>query len=115
MLSKNSSANPVLGVVEPLFGILTVAMLILVVNKGGGRNGALYILLAILFLLGYYIAWALYYTGVVSPWVLILGIGAMPPLYFLFVAIWMKNYVALIPCVVFGAAHITVTAVNYLK
>ena len=115
VLTKNSSVYPILNIIEQVFGIMTVVLLILLINKGDGRNSNLYIGLAILFLVGYYIAWIFYYKGVVSPWLLITGIAAMPPLYFLFVGLWMKNYVALIPCVIFGVTHITITCSNYLK
>lgn len=80
VLSKNSSAYSILNIIEQFFGIMTVALLILLINRGGGRNSNIYIGLAILFLVGYYIAWVFYYKGVVSPWLLIIGIAAMPPL-----------------------------------
>lgn len=115
ILAENTSAYPILNIIEQAFGITTVAMLILLINKGGGKNSKLYIELAILFLAGYYIAWIFYYIGVASPWLLIIGIAAMPPLYFLFVGLWMRNYAVLIPCVIFGVAHITITCSNYLK
>lgn len=115
VLTKNSSAYPILNIIEQVYGIMTVALLILLINKDVGRNSNLYIGLAILFLVGYYIAWIFYYKGVVSPWLLIIGIAAMPPLYFLFVGLWVKNYVVLLPCVIFGVIHITITCSNYLK
>ncbi|AEG18215.1 hypothetical protein [Methanobacterium paludis] len=115
VLTKNSSAYPILNIIERVFGIMTVALLILLINKGGGINSSIYIGLAILFLVGYYIAWIFYYKGVVSPWLLIIGLAAMPPLYFLFVGLWMENYVVLIPCVIFGITHIKITCSNYLK
>lgn len=115
VLMENSSVYPILNIIEHIFGIMTVALLILLINKNGMRNSNLYIGLAILFLVGYYIAWIFYYKGVVSPWLLIIGIAAMPPLYFLLAGLWMKNYVVLIPCVIFGVTHITITCTNYLK
>lgn len=115
VLTKNSSALPILNIIERVFGIMTIVLLILLVNKDGVRNSTLYFGLAVLFLAGYYIAWIFYYKGVVSPWLLVLGIASMPPLYFLFVALWMRNYIALIPCVIFGVVHIAITCSNYLK
>jgi hypothetical protein len=115
VLAKNSSPYPILNLIEFVCGITTVALLILLNNQGGGRNSNLYLGLAILFLLGYYIAWVFYYQGGVSPWLFIVGIAAMPPLYFLFVGLWMNNYVALIPCIIFGVTHITITCGTYLK
>lgn len=115
VLMGNSSIYPILNIIEQVFGIMTVALLILLINKGGKSNRKLYIILAILFLAGYYAAWILYYKGMVSPWLLIIGLAAMPPLYFLFVGLWMRNYVVLIPCVVFGVTHIAITCSNYLR
>jgi hypothetical protein len=115
VLLKNSSVYPILNIIEQVFGIMTVALLILLINKGGKSNRKLYIILAILFLTGYYAAWILYYKGMVSPWLLIIGLAAMPPLYFLFAGLWMRNYVVLIPCVIFGVTHIAITCSNYLR
>ena len=33
----------------------------------------------------------------------------MPPLYYFFVASWMKDYLALIPCVIVGMADVEIT------
>jgi hypothetical protein len=115
VLAKNSSPYQILNVIEHVFGVMTVVLLVLLISKGGGRNSSIYLDLAILFLVGYYVAWVLYYRGVVSPWLLIAGLAGMPPLYFFFAGLWMKNYVALIPCVIFGIAHVAITCSTYLK
>lgn len=115
VLAKNSSSVPFFNWIEHVFGVLTVVLLVLLVNKDGGSNGILFIGLAILFLAGYYVSWLFYYKGAVNPWLLIIGLAGMPPFYFLCIAIWMKNYIAVISCVIFGAAHIAITCKNYLK
>lgn len=115
ILAKNSAIWPALNMLEKVCGILTVALLILLINKGGQRNSNFYLGLAMIFLLGYYLAWIFYYKGIVSPLVLIVGIAAMPPLYFLLVGVWLRNYVALIPGVVFGVVHVVITCLNFLK
>jgi len=117
VLKHNSSPHPALNVVEQVFGIVTVALLIIVVGRVGtqGRNGSWLLVGAAGFLAAYYLAWVLYYQGTVSGWLLVLGIAAMPPLYYFFVASWMKNYLALIPCTIFGIAHVTITWSNYMN
>ncbi|MHB8105886.1 MAG: hypothetical protein ACYDH4_00445 [Candidatus Cryosericum sp.] len=50
-----------------------------------------------------------------SPWLLIAGLAGMPPLYFFFAGLWMKNYVVLIPCTIFGIAHVAITCSTYSK
>jgi len=115
VLTKNSSPYPIMNIMEQVFGIATVAILILIVNKTGERNSNFFLGLAILFLAGYYVAWVFYYMGVVSPWLLIIGIAAMPPLYFFFAGLWLENYVALVLCIIFGIVHIAITCSTYLK
>lgn len=115
ILAENNSAYPVFNIIEHVFGIVTVAVLILLVNKGSERKKRVkYIGLAAVFLTGYYISWIFYYTGVVSPWILVAGIAGMPPLYFLFAGLWLENYAAVIPCVIFGITHVAITCSNYL-
>lgn len=115
VLTKNSSDYKILNIIEGLFGMLTVILMVVLISKGEGRNSNIYIGLAILFLAVYYISWILYYNGVVASWLLILGIASMPPLYFFFVGLWMKNYVLLVPCAIFGIVHILITCMTYLR
>ena len=82
VLRHNSSPHAALNLVEQVFGIATVALLIIVISKAGtqGRNGPLLLVCAGVFLAAYYAAWVLYYRGNVSSWLLVVGIAAMPPL-----------------------------------
>ncbi|WNS44751.1 hypothetical protein [Paenibacillus sp. MMS20-IR301] len=114
VLTGNSSAYPLLNITEGSFGVLTVILMVILIRKGEGKNSRVFIRLAGLFLAVYYLAWVLYYNGIVAPWLLILGIALMPPLYFFFTGLWMKNYVLLIPCAVFGITHILITGMNFL-
>ena len=117
VLKHNSSPHAALNLVEQFFGIATVALLIIVIRRAGteGHNSSWLLLCAGVFLAGYYAAWVLYYRGNVSPWLLVAGIAAMPPLYYFFVASWMKDYLALVPCVIFGVAHVAITWANYVR
>lgn len=84
VLTRNSSVHKILNIIEGLFGVLTVILMVVLINKGEGSNSNLYIGLAVLFLADYYISWILYYNGVVAPWLLILGIACMLAFVFLF-------------------------------
>ena len=59
VLKHNSSPHAVLNLVEQVFGIATVALLIIVINRPGteGRNSAWLLISAVVFLAGYYAAW----------------------------------------------------------
>ncbi|WP_245647846.1 hypothetical protein [Paenibacillus borealis] len=115
VLTRNSSAYPVLNIIEGLFGVVTVILMVVLINKRDGTNSSIYLRLAGLSLAAYYISWIFYYNGLVAPWLLILGIAFMPPLYFFLTGLWMKNYVLLVPCTIFGLTHILITCMNYLR
>jgi hypothetical protein len=117
VLKHNSSPHAAVNLVEQIFGIATAALLIIVITRAGteGTNSSWLLFCAAVFLAGYYTAWVLYYQGNVSAWLLVFGIAAMPPLYYFFVASWMKDYPALVPCVIFGIAHIAITWSNYMR
>lgn len=114
VLTQNTSPYPIRNVLEQITGILTVATLILIMPKNAVRNSHIFLILSIISILGYYVSWFFYYQGNVNPWLLIIGIAAMPPLYFAFSAIWLRNYIALIPCIVFGIVHVFITGQTYL-
>ena len=84
VLKYNSSPHAALNLVEQVFGIATVALLIIVITRAGteGRNSSALLVCAAVSLVGYYAAWVLYYRGKVSSWLLVVGIAAMPPLYY---------------------------------
>ncbi|MCE1255084.1 MAG: hypothetical protein LWX83_16240, partial [Anaerolineae bacterium] len=103
-----------LNTLEAVFGISIVVLLILVVNKNGLSNNPLFCVLSVIFLLGYYLAWVFYYRGVVHPWLLIIGIAGMPPLYFLCAGLWLNNLTVVIPCLIFGLVHVCITCSTYL-
>lgn len=116
VLKHNSSPHPALNIVEQVFGVATVALLIVVISRAGTqtRNSPWFLVGAAFFLAGYYIAWAMYFRGNVSPWLLVVGIAAMPPLYYFAVATWMKDYPALLTGLFFGIAHVSITWTNYV-
>lgn len=79
-----------------------------------GRNTAWLLLSAVVFLAGYYAAWVLHYQGSLAP-VTRVRHRRHAALYYFFVASWMKDYLALVPCVIFGIAHVAITWSNYVR
>lgn len=113
ILAGNDAQSPLLGIVMTVSQWLLVALLIFLVNKTAGRTDAkAFLVLAAVCLLGYYAMWALYYTGATNGWIF-LGLAVFPSLCFCFAALWLKNYIALIPAVIFGVIHTLVTAGNF--
>lgn len=116
ILAGNSASYEIFNDNEHIFGILTIAILILVMNKSSKKTKYTNIFkgLAFLCLAGYYISWVFYLSGAASPWLLVLGIAGMVPFYFFFIGLWQKNYLVLIPCIIFAITHIAITCSNYL-
>jgi hypothetical protein len=114
-MSRNSSPHQLLNAIEHVCGIAIVALLILVVNKTAvpALADTPSLILAALLILGYYASWILYYRGVVAPWLLVFGLAALPPLYFLCAGLWLENYLVVILSIPFLAAHVYITYANF--
>lgn len=61
----------------------------------------------------YYLGWILYYTGNVSPFV-ILDLCLAPSLAFIVFAVYRKNVIALVPAVIFIICHTYYGIVNFI-
>lgn len=112
-LAANSAPSALLELLEHASQWVLVATLVLLVNRGKGRSSRVFLFAAALPLVGYYALWAAYYAGMSPAW-LLLGLAVLPPLFFCLVSVWLRNWAALLPAVVFGIAHLAVTCFNYL-
>lgn len=101
--------------VERSSQIIMVVLLITLIRKDPSIEKHVHIHLgfALVSLLGYYALWISYYAGVLAPWVYI-GLAIFPTLYFLFSALWLENYLAIVPTLIFGIVHTTVTVSNFV-
>lgn len=94
---------------------LMVITLIMIINTDVRVNKSkrLFAVSASVCLVIYYVSWAFYYLGIVNPW-LFISMALFPVLYFILTDLWLKNYIAVIPSIVFGITHIGITCSNYL-
>lgn len=115
-LAGNVAAYPWLEIVEKVGGIFTIALLLIAIRKGREKpvGRSRFFALAALCLAGYYISWIAYFAGFTNGWLIVIGLTALAPIYYLFVALWLENELAVIPCTVFTAAHILTNTINYL-
>jgi hypothetical protein len=114
-LADNPAANPVLGALEGVGGVLTIALLILVIRKGELKTDfkdSFFIISACLLGL-YYACWIAYFAGFTSSWLIVFGLSAPVPLYYLCAALWRKNYFASVTATVFFIGHTLSNAINY--
>jgi hypothetical protein len=115
LLAENSSVYPILDVTEHVSQGIMLALLFVIINneRSNGRRARIYLSISGICISIYYILWILYYIGIVDPWML-LGLAFFPAVYFLCMALTLRNYLMLIPCVIFGIIHIIITGMNFL-
>ena len=115
-LAGNNAAYPIFDVLQNICRFLIIALLVFVIHKSEKENKQIkaYIVAAAVCLVGYYLSWVLYYAGNTNPWLLVMGLAASPSLFFIFVGLWLKNYLALIPSIFFAIIHIAVTFINFV-
>jgi hypothetical protein len=115
-LANNDPANIFLGILEQAGGILTVAFLILLSNKSvirlNFRNK--HFIFAIICLVIYYLCWICYFAGITNGWLIVIGLSAIVPLYYFFIALLNKNIFAIISSILFFIGHTGSNIINYL-
>jgi len=115
-LANNVPQNTFFGILEKFGGILTVGLLIIIVNKSVTRltfkNKLFFI--SVLCLLTYYICWVFYFLGFTNAWLIVAGLSAVVPIYYLFTALWLKNYFAIFTSIIFFVGHTGSNMINYV-
>ena len=113
-VAGNSTPYPIFDIVVTVSQAIMIALLIILIPKESrnGKSIKIHIKLAFICLVGYYVAWISYYTGMVYPWMFV-GMAVLPSIYFISVELWLKNYIAIIPSIVFGISHTAITFSNY--
>lgn len=110
------SAKSVIEMIEQMTRILYLIALVFIVSSEKIEYRSVWLMLALLFLVLYYIVWIRYFTGgrdvaLMSKSFLLIPIplAVFPVLYFIFAAIWLHNYIAVGCMVVFGISHYMVS------
>lgn len=80
-------------------------LLIFVVKKQASEMRCPYIIGMAIMLIFYYGLWILYFTGNANS-IIFLGMAVLPVVYFILAEIWLQNYLAIIPTVLFGIVHV---------
>ena len=106
--------------VEQISRIAYLAAITLFVSREPIRFRSVWLWLAVLFLLLYYVVWIRYFaggreTGLLNrPFLLVpMPLAVFPVLYFLCAALWLHNIPAVITMAVFGVAHLIVSLKSF--
>jgi hypothetical protein len=114
-IAGNNAPSPLLESVLVISQATMIALLIMLIPRGkrAGQGTNIFTGLASICLAGYYGSWIAYYAGIAHPWILV-GMAALPSVYFIAVGLWLQNYVSLVPSVVFAITHTAITCFNFL-
>lgn len=109
-----------LDVCEKSLGVLCVVLMIFVVNEDNklfsvnSKFEIAYFSVAVGIIVFNFIGWALYFCGLQSVAIMIVFLFALPPLYYLFIGLWRKNYFLVISSALFFFVHLVNAFVNLL-
>lgn len=109
-----------LDVCEKIFGVLCIVTMIFVVNKESSlfavksKNEIAFFAVAVGIIALNFVGWTLYFCGLQSVTIMIIFLFALPPLYYLFVGLWRKNYFLVAVSSAFFAIHLANAFVNLL-
>jgi len=115
-LENNIPINAYFGMLEKFGGILTVGLLIIIVNKSVIRPKfkSKSFFISVLCIFAYYICWIFYFSGFTNAWLIVIGLSAVVPIYYLFIALWLKNYLAIFTSIIFLVGHTGSNIINYM-
>lgn len=110
---RAETTTRVLDIFATAFQVVMIAALCILRNKNAEKPNFSPFLIACAVSCAFYcICWILYYCAVVHITVII-GLCVFPCISFTLFAIDRKNYIALIPTVIFAILHFTSTAINF--
>ncbi len=114
-LAESSDIKPIFEIILNISQwIMVISLIIFISRDSRSERKKLFVGFAVLCLAIYYISWIIYYIGVANP-LMFIGMALFPTLYFIFVECWLKNYIAIMPTIIFGITHITITFSTYLS
>lgn len=100
-----------LDILEHTSQMIFIFLLVFVVNKKETQfNSPLLIVMAILLVI-YYVLW-IFYIRKMNHILLLEGLAIVPVIYFLTAQLWLMNYPAMVPTILFGVIHVIITYQN---
>ncbi len=105
---KITKKHLVLDIVEHGCQGIFILLLIFLVSGKASPVQSPYTLLFGITLILYFVLWFFYFTGR-KKLPILLGLAILPVIYFILAEIWLYNFPAVIPTVIFGFAHVIIT------
>lgn len=103
------SVTPTLDLIASIFQIIMIVFLCFSKNEDNKFN--IYSIIGVIL---YFLCWILYYLGITNN-VVIIGLCLFPCLSFLFYEAKIKNWIAMIPTIVFTILHLLYGFINFIQ
>ena len=106
--------------IQNITGVLTMAMLMLIVRDDVGffslrtTKEKLFFALTVLMLLTNFTGWTAYYSGYQYGWLILISQFMAVPLYYLFYGVWKSNYPMVGTAALFLIFHTTNGYMNFI-
>lgn len=89
-----------------------IFLLVFVISKQTSEILSPYTIGMAIMLIFYYILWIIYFKGKANL-IILLGMAVLPVVYFILAELWLHNYLAIIPTILFGIVHVTITYIDF--
>lgn len=112
---RTGSVTPTVDSVASVLQSIAIACLCIVINNDAGKvRFSPLVIISALFVLIYYAGWAVYYSGINTPWVILL-LTVPPCLALILYATDRKNVPALILAIGFAICHLVFAIINFIR
>lgn len=105
---RAESITPLMDLIASVFQVIMVVCLCFSKDKNNKIG-----ISSIVSLILYFVCWVLYYFGMVNN-IIIIGLCLLPCLSFLIYGIKIKNWIAIIPTIVFTILHLLYGVINFI-
>lgn len=119
-MEQPASTHKIAEMIEQVTRMLYMVAICFLVSKTTVNFKSPLLYIGAVFLVLYYVVWIRYFLGGCDTYLLgksfllvPIPLAVFPVLYFLFVALWLHNYIAAVLMAIFGVAHYIVSYSNF--
>ncbi|TKC16356.1 hypothetical protein [Robertmurraya kyonggiensis] len=110
-LGNKGNSHLLLDILEHGSQVIFIFLIIFLVNKQTSEMIGPYTIGMAVMLAFYLVLWIFYIMGNVNI-IFLLGMAIVPVVYFILAELWLHNYIAIIPTVIFGIVHVIITCID---
>ena len=109
---KIENSHLILNIIEHGSQLIYIALLIFMITNKYVSIQSVYVIGIAIFLLSYYALWILLFAGNKNL-IILICMAIFPVVYFILAEIWLHNFLAIIPTVIFGIVHVVITYIDF--